>query len=83
MLAVGDERFREKSAARLRDLQRAGRTILLVSHDLPQVEAFCRRAILLDQGVVVAEGPCAPVIQRYREVLSAAPPGALPALPRA
>ena len=83
VLAVGDERFREKSAARLRDLQRAGRTIFLVSHDLPQVEAFCRRAILLDQGVVVAEGSCAPVIQRYREAVSAAPPGPLPALPRA
>jgi ABC-2 type transport system ATP-binding protein len=83
VLAVGDERFREKSAARLRELQRAGRTIVLVSHDLPQVEAFCRRACLLDQGLVVAEGPCAPVIRRYREAASAASPGALPAPPRA
>lgn len=40
----------------LRALQREGRTILLASHDLAEVESLCSRVVLLERGCVLAQG---------------------------
>jgi ABC-type polysaccharide/polyol phosphate transport system ATPase subunit len=37
----------------------------LVSHAEEQIQRLCQRAILLEQGLVVAEGDCAEVLARY------------------
>jgi lipopolysaccharide transport system ATP-binding protein len=50
-LAVGDIFFRQKCYARLEQLRQSGAAILLVTHAMTEVEQFCERAILLDQGV--------------------------------
>jgi len=47
--AVGDENFQRKCLRRLRDFQKRGVTIVLVSHDLHLVEQLCQRACLLEQ----------------------------------
>ena len=50
IFAVGDAGFRARCESRYRELHRAGRSMLLVSHDARQIAEFCDRAILLDDG---------------------------------
>jgi len=56
VLAVGDIAFQRKCYDRIRDMLHEGTTVLLVSHDLREVERMCRRVILLDHGHLVADG---------------------------
>lgn len=55
-LAVGDVRFQQRCAARIRELREAGVTILLVTHDTEAVRRICGHAIVLEKGRVVREG---------------------------
>jgi ABC-type polysaccharide/polyol phosphate transport system ATPase subunit len=66
--AVGDAHFQRKCLHTIRDFQREGRTIVLVSHDLHLVEQLCAQVMLLQQGQVVAAGAPAEVIGRYHEL---------------
>jgi ABC-2 type transport system ATP-binding protein len=56
VLAVGDEPFQRKCMDRIRAFQQEGRTIVLVTHALDQVADLCDRAVVLDHGVVQADG---------------------------
>ncbi len=67
VLAVGDEAFSHRSLEKFSEFEKAGKTILLVSHDLSLVAARCGRAIWLDGGRLVADGPAAETVARYRE----------------
>jgi ABC-2 type transport system ATP-binding protein len=71
VLAVGDTAFQQRCLGRLRERLAAGVTLVLVSHDLPAVEATCRRVIWLDQGTVRADGPASAVLDAYRESVAA------------
>jgi ABC-type polysaccharide/polyol phosphate transport system ATPase subunit len=66
VLAVGDAAFRDKSLERINAFRRDGATILFVSHDLGGVQSMCNRAIWLDHGIVMADGPAREVVQEYR-----------------
>jgi lipopolysaccharide transport system ATP-binding protein len=55
-LAVGDVRFQRKCFGKIDEFRKAGNTILLVSHDVNTIGAFCDHAILLEQGQVVEQG---------------------------
>jgi hypothetical protein len=66
--AVGDAHFQRKCLHTIRDFQRSGRTIVLVSHDLHLVEQLCSHVALLQQGRLVAAGAAADVIGRYHEL---------------
>lgn len=65
ILAVGDTVFQKKCFERLESFRAAGKTILLVTHNMKQVEEFCDRAILLEQGRILIEGPPSEVIAIY------------------
>jgi ABC-2 type transport system ATP-binding protein len=68
VLAVGDAAFQQKcfdSFARLHD---EGKTIILVTHDMPSVETHCDRAILLEGGLIELEGDPGDVARRYLEL---------------
>jgi ABC-type polysaccharide/polyol phosphate transport system ATPase subunit/ABC-type polysaccharide/polyol phosphate export permease len=67
VLAVGDASFREKCFAEF-ERMKGRNTILLVTHSMDMVERFCDRAVLLEQGRVLAEGDPEAVAQRYLEV---------------
>jgi lipopolysaccharide transport system ATP-binding protein len=69
--AVGDENFQRKCLRKLRDFQKRGVTIVLVSHDLHLVEQLCQRACLLEQGSVVSTGHPSEVIAHYHELAGA------------
>jgi ABC-type polysaccharide/polyol phosphate transport system ATPase subunit len=67
VLAVGDEAFAHRSLEKFAEFERAGKTILVVSHDLGLVAGRCRRALWLDRGSLVADAPAPVVVSRYRE----------------
>ena len=57
VLAVGDLAFQRKCFERMEDLIKGrGSTVLIVSHNIRQIERMCSRVILLDQGKVAADG---------------------------
>jgi ABC-type polysaccharide/polyol phosphate transport system ATPase subunit len=66
VLAVGDEAFTRRCLDRLARMRQRGVTMVLVSHDLELVTSFADRALYLDHGRVVAEGPTDSVVARYR-----------------
>lgn len=65
VLAVGDAVFQEKCFGKIHDIAHEGRTVLFVSHNMLAVEKLCTRAVCLDNGRVVLEGPAASVTSRY------------------
>ena len=67
VLAVGDERFQQKSFFRIKKLIASGALVILVSHSAAMVESLATRAILLEHGEVVADGNPADVISQYRK----------------
>jgi ABC-2 type transport system ATP-binding protein len=56
VLAVGDEPFQRKCLDRIKRFQHEGRTIVLVTHALDQVVEICNRAVVLENGRVLADG---------------------------
>lgn len=65
VLAVGDAEFQKKCIGKMKDAAGHGRTVLFVSHNMEAVRNLCTRAILMEQGKIVAEGTPADVIERY------------------
>ncbi len=68
VLAVGDAGFQRKCLGKMKDVAGHGRTILFVSHDMSAVRRLCRRAVLLEKGVVTAAGPTADVVPQYLKI---------------
>ena len=65
ILAVGDFKFQEKCKAKMRELLEGGTTLLFVSHNGDQVKELCSRAIWLNHGVVMEDGPADVVQDTY------------------
>ncbi len=69
VLAVGDARFQEKCRQRFDDLRKAGATIVIVSHNLSEVERLCQRVAWLERGSLRTSGSPAQVVEEYRNSL--------------
>ncbi len=68
VLAVGDLAFQRKCFDRMEDLiKRQGKTVLLVSHNIRQVERLCNRVILLNKGRVISDGKANTVCTQFYE----------------
>ena len=67
-LSVGDAFFREKARIALEQELNAHRAFVLVSHAEQQVERLCKRAILLEQGKITAEGHPSAVLAAYADL---------------
>jgi lipopolysaccharide transport system ATP-binding protein len=65
VLSVGDFAFQRKGLEKMRAVAQSGATVIFVSHNLQAVAEFCKRAILLDHGRVVADGTTDAVVRRY------------------
>lgn len=70
ILAVGDEPFQKKCYEKIGEFQREGKTMVLVSHDLPAVARWCDEAAWLDGGTVREQGEPGKVIEQYRLAVS-------------
>ena len=68
VLAVGDAAFQQKCFDVFYRLKDEGKTILFVTHDMPAVQRFCDRALLLERGVVRLVGDPERVANHYVEV---------------
>lgn len=71
VLAVGDERFQRKCVDRVKQFQKEGRTILLVTHAADTVRSICDRGVVLSHGHLVAEGEPGEATRIFRERLMA------------
>lgn len=67
VLATGDAEFRAKSKARVIELVRAAKGIVLVTHDMAWVTEYCNRAMLLEKGRLIVEGAPADVVRAHEE----------------
>jgi ABC-type polysaccharide/polyol phosphate transport system ATPase subunit len=65
VLAVGDAAFQQKCADAFHEMKAAGKTIVLVTHEMEAVEEYCDRAMLIDSGKVRHIGDPADVGRRY------------------
>jgi ABC-2 type transport system ATP-binding protein len=65
VLSVGDEEFQRKSFDKFRDLKKAGKTIILVTHAMAVVKDLCDTATWLNKGSVVEVGGAIRVVDAY------------------
>jgi ABC-2 type transport system ATP-binding protein len=66
ILAVGDEPFQRKCLDKIRELSAAGKTLVVVSHDLDLVSRICDRGVVLRHGNVVFDGAVRDAVERLR-----------------
>ena len=65
VLAVGDAGFQKKCLGKMKDVGAGGRTVLFVSHNLSALANLCHRAILIDRGTLVDQGPAPELVTKY------------------
>lgn len=75
VLAVGDSAFQAKCRARIGEIIADGATVFFVSHNLADIQQLCSRAVWLEKGKVVADGPSGEVCPVFGQF------AALPFLP--
>lgn len=69
-LSVGDAYFQHKSFDRIREFQKLGTTLLIVSHDRAAIQSICDRAILLDRGGIAKQGSPEEVMDYYNAIIA-------------
>jgi len=77
VLAVGDIRFQKKCLGKMGDVARAGRTVILVSHNLAAISVLSTRVLMMKDGSIQSEGsPSEITTQYYAESLDSVASGA-------
>lgn len=66
-LSVGDKGFANKCLKRMKELKKEGKTIVFISHALPQVREFCDTALWIEGGEVREYGKVDTVCDHYSE----------------
>jgi lipopolysaccharide transport system ATP-binding protein len=70
VLAVGDINFQKKCLGKMSDVARAGRTIVLVSHQMNQMRRLCHRVVWVDAGSVRQDGLPDGIVNAYEAAMS-------------
>jgi lipopolysaccharide transport system ATP-binding protein len=70
VLAVGDINFQKKCLGKMGDVARAGRTVVLVSHQLNQIRSLSRRGIWVDAGQIRMDGNIHEVVSAYESAMA-------------
>lgn len=70
VLAVGDLSFQQKSLEAFLKIKNSGKSVIFVSHNLDQLERFCDRLILLENGKIMAAGEPEDVINTYTKLMT-------------
>jgi ABC-type polysaccharide/polyol phosphate transport system ATPase subunit len=65
VLAVGDAEFQRRCLGKMDEVERSGRTVVFVSHNMDAIARLCETSIWLDGGRVRASGPSEEVIDAY------------------
>ena len=69
VLSVGDAAFKKKSEKKILSLIKEGTTVLFVSHSLAQVKRVCNKAMILQEGQIIAFGPVNEISDRYMNII--------------
>lgn len=64
-LSVGDSKFAAKATAKMRELARKGRILIVVSHSMSAIEEMCNRCLWIENGRIRMDGPPAQVTRAY------------------
>ncbi|MBB4378134.1 ABC transporter ATP-binding protein [Bradyrhizobium sp. SBR1B] len=64
-IGVGDQQFRKKARQRLDEIVARAGILVLASHDIELIQSTCNRAILLEQGKIIAAGATDTILARY------------------
>lgn len=67
VLSVGDFRFQEKCERRIQKMMESGTSLLFVSHSIEQVQKLCKRAIWIEKGHIIKDGPSEIVCPEYKK----------------
>jgi lipopolysaccharide transport system ATP-binding protein len=70
VLAVGDINFQKKCLGKMGDVARAGRTVVLVSHQMNQIRRLCHRVVWVDDGFIRHDGPAHEVVSAYEAAMA-------------
>ncbi|QJX00893.1 ABC transporter ATP-binding protein [Frigoriglobus tundricola] len=70
VLAVGDMAFLNKARARMRELMKTSRLMVMVAHDLETIREMCTRVIWMTRGKIVMEGKPDEVVSAYTAAVS-------------
>lgn len=66
VLAVGDAEFQKKCLGKMEDVsQQEGRTVILVSHQMPAIQNLCTRCILMEKGRLIMHGATDDIVNSY------------------
>ena len=72
VISVGDADFRAKSFDKIRELAASGKTVVIISHELPSIVELCQSVILMKDGEIHAHGVAKQVVGEYlQEVIIA------------
>ena len=69
VLAVGDSRFQQKCRDRLNTFRKAGKSLILVSHDIEQVRSMCDEVLVIEEGRSVMQGEPESAINCYHDLM--------------
>ncbi len=70
VLSVGDQGFQAKCRHRINEIQKAGATVLFVSHSPEQVMEICERGICLENGTVYCDGTSEEAATAYSKLFN-------------
>ncbi|HEY4742761.1 MAG TPA: ABC transporter ATP-binding protein [Candidatus Acidoferrales bacterium] len=70
VLAVGDMNFQKKCLGKMGDVARAGRTVVLVTHQLNQIRRLCHRVVWIDNGGIRLDGNTHEVVSSYESTMA-------------
>ncbi|GIP55879.1 ABC transporter ATP-binding protein [Paenibacillus vini] len=70
ILGVGDQNFRDKSTAKMKEMINSGKTVLLVSHSLDQIQELTENVVWLHNGEIREYGESSVVCKSYRDYMS-------------
>ncbi len=69
ILTVGDARFQQKCLERLAAFRKAGKTLILTSHDSAQIQTLCDEVLVLEEGRVVMQGEPEDAVRCYHDLM--------------
>ncbi|HLZ93102.1 MAG TPA: polysaccharide ABC transporter ATP-binding protein [Candidatus Acidoferrum sp.] len=70
VLAVGDINFQKKCLGKMGEVAKAGRTVVLVSHQLNQIRRLCQRVVWVDGGQVRMVGGTHEIVSAYESAMA-------------
>jgi len=70
ILAVGDEYFQHKCEEKITEFRKAGKTMVVVSHNLEAIEKWCNRTVWLDNAIIREVGIPGEIIDSYRKAVA-------------